>query len=81
MSWWSRWGPYPGRGPWRHVPPPARPGWMYRGWCWWLRGYPYAPWPSKEEEVKYLEDLKKYLSEVIIKEIDERLAELKSKKE
>ncbi|HID42032.1 MAG TPA: hypothetical protein EYP33_07785 [Pyrodictium sp.] len=30
-------GPWPGRGPWSHLPPRERPGWLLgRGWCRWL---------------------------------------------
>jgi len=74
MSNW--WGPYPGHGLWRHLPPPMRPGWWfrYRGCC---LGY---PWMSKEDEIKYLEDLKKYITDVVLKEIDARLRELKEGK-
>jgi len=72
-------GPYPGRGPWRWLPPPLRPGWLFRGrgWCWWYWYYaqkgqlPPPPWPlpSKEDELKYLEELKKF--------VEERIAELR----
>jgi hypothetical protein len=81
MGWWGR---YPGRGPWSHLPPYERPGWWYgRGWCWWYGRYPYIPahpyvsWWSREDEARYLEELKKYLTEVVLKEIDKRLEELK----
>lgn len=72
------WGPYPGCGLWRHLPPPMRPGWQFRGrgWCWWWT----YPWMSKEDEIKYLEDLKKYVTDVMLKEIDARLKELKEGK-
>jgi len=58
-----------------------RPGWWFRGrgWCWWWWGHPYPLWHSKEEEVRYLEDLKKYISDVLLREIDKRLEELKGK--
>jgi hypothetical protein len=81
MPWWS-YKPYPGHGPWSHLPPPLRPGWWYgRGWCWWIYPLPpYTPWLSKEDEIKYLEELKKYITEVVLKEIDKRLEELKSSK-
>ncbi|MEM0244898.1 MAG: hypothetical protein QXV93_00915 [Zestosphaera sp.] len=36
-----------------------------------------SPWLSKEDEIRYLEELKKYLSDVVLKEIDRRLHELK----
>ncbi len=46
MAWgWGRrgWiGQWPGRGPFSHLPPWMRPGWLFgRGSCWWLFG---APW-------------------------------------
>jgi hypothetical protein len=78
MGWWRYRGPYPGHGPWSHLPPWERPGWWYgRGWCWWYARYPYALWPSKEDEIRYLEEMKKYLTETVLKEIDRRLEELK----
>jgi hypothetical protein len=83
MAWWYK--PYPGFGPWSHMPPLLRPGWWWRGrgWCWWLwytgsAPTPLPPWLSREDEIKYLEELKKYLTEVVLKEIDKRLEELKS---
>ena len=34
-------GPWPGRGPFSHLPPWERPGWLFgRGTCWWLFGSP-----------------------------------------
>ncbi|MCC6020701.1 MAG: hypothetical protein LM577_04985 [Thermoproteaceae archaeon] len=83
-KWWHRWGwhgPYPGHGPWSHLPPPARPGWQPGRcrWLWWLRRSP--PGWSKEEELKYLEELRKYISDVVLKEIDKRMEELRGKKE
>ena len=41
-------GPWPGRGPFSHLPPWERPGWMFgRGACWWLFGPPggYGRYP------------------------------------
>jgi hypothetical protein len=72
MPWWKHW---PGRGPWRHLPSWERPGWIYgRGWCWsWIKP------PSREDEIRYLEELKKYITEVVLKEIDRRLEELRGK--
>ena len=33
----NRAGIWPGRGPFSHLPPWQRPGWLYgRGACWWL---------------------------------------------
>jgi hypothetical protein len=40
--------------------------------------YPRAPWVSREDEVRYLEELKKYITEVVLREIDKRLEELRS---
>jgi hypothetical protein len=78
VGWGRWWGPYSGRGPWSYLPPPLRPGWWFgRGWCWWYFRYPYPPWLSREDEARYLEELKKYLSEVVLKEIDRRLEELR----
>jgi len=56
---------------------------VLRGWCWWYGRYPYilahpyVPWWSREDEARYLEELKKYLTESVLKEIDKRLEELK----
>ncbi len=75
MGWWC--GPYPGHGPWSHLPPYKRPGWWFRGRCYWW-AHPYTPWLSKEDEVRYLEELKKYITDVVLKEIDKRLEELRS---
>jgi|YelNatPaOPRAMG01_1025707.scaffolds.fasta_scaffold43218_2 hypothetical protein len=46
MSWFI----WPGRGPFRYLPPWMRPGWLYgRGACWWLfrpyTWYGYTPSP------------------------------------
>lgn len=76
-AWWFE--VYPGRGPWRHLPPPLRPGWCCPGvfwaWRWWRT--PYAPLPpvSREDEIRYLRELREYY-EQLIKEIDQRLREL-----
>lgn len=46
MAWapgWGWFGPWPGRGPFSHLPPWQRPGWLFgRGWCHWLFGWPWA---------------------------------------
>ncbi|MBE9391248.1 DUF5320 domain-containing protein [Fervidicoccus fontis] len=91
MGWWGRgwgrgWSPYPGNGPFSYLPPWERPGWKYgRGWCWWYYGYPYsssypypvAPfWADKSAELRYLEDMRKYLEDVK-KDIEARIEELK----
>ncbi|MFP3268661.1 MAG: hypothetical protein RXO29_03615 [Desulfurococcales archaeon] len=83
MSWRGWKGPYPGNGPWSHLPPYERPGYWYgRGWCWRTAPYGYVPpypgaFPSTEDELRYLEDLRKYISEVVLKDLDSRIEELK----
>ncbi|MEM3607554.1 MAG: hypothetical protein QW238_01640 [Candidatus Bathyarchaeia archaeon] len=50
MGWWyrrggGRSGPWPGAGPFSHLPPWQRPGWLYGRWMqypWWV-GYSGAP--------------------------------------
>lgn len=85
MSWRSYYYAgvaWPGHGPWSHLPPPLRPGyWLGRGWCWRYiyTVTPYYPLvPSKEVELKYLEDLKSYLMDYL-KSVEKRIEELKSK--
>lgn len=87
MGWHGihSWNPYPGRGPWAHLPPWERPGWWYGKWrCWywlapyWRRPVPYPP-INKEDEIRYLEDLKRYITDVVLKDIDKRLEELRGK--
>ncbi|HDI31356.1 MAG TPA: hypothetical protein ENF80_00915 [Thermofilum sp.] len=40
---WGWSGPWPGRGPFSHLPPWQRPGWLFgRGSCWWL--FPWYRW-------------------------------------
>ncbi|PUA32498.1 MAG: hypothetical protein B7O98_07550 [Zestosphaera tikiterensis] len=85
MGWW---GPYPGRGPWRHLPPWERPGWVFRGrgWCWWYWGYrPYQPVTEAEALRSYKEWLERYIKGVEgevaavkeeIKRVEDRLKEL-----
>ncbi len=64
--WW-RWKRYPGFGPWSHLPPWERPGWKY-GRCIWTL--------SKEEELRMLEDIKRYLEEEL-EMIERRIRELR----
>ncbi|MGC9009361.1 MAG: hypothetical protein ACP5I7_01940 [Sulfolobales archaeon] len=80
--WWIWWrtggpwiSPYPGHGPWRYLPPPMRPGW--RLWAPWTYTLGPAPWVSYEDELRYLEDLRRYITEYLLKEIDARIDELK----
>lgn len=98
VGWWNRpWrGPYPGNGPWSHLPPWQRPGWIFGGGWYWLQylgrySYqnpytppytappitPTAPIVDPETEIRYLEELKRYVSDVLLKEIDARIEELK----
>ena len=56
---------YPGRGPFSHLPPWQRPGWLYGpGSCWWLYGSRVSPmdFPPLPQNVT-AEDEKKILSE------------------
>ncbi|MDI9619368.1 MAG: hypothetical protein QFX33_00885 [Candidatus Nezhaarchaeota archaeon] len=42
LAWVWRSGPWPGRGPFSHLPPWQRPGWLFgRGWCGWLPSHPW----------------------------------------
>ena len=70
-------GIWPGRGPWRHLPPWLRPGWVLgRGWCpLWLTGT--VPRLSIRYERELLEEYKRILEEQL-RAIDERLRELGS---
>jgi len=48
-------GPWPGRGPFSHLPPWQRPGWLFgRGACWWLFGGPWAYAPFSMPYMPYL---------------------------
>jgi len=71
--WW-RWKRYPGFGPWSDLPPWERPGWKFgRGRCWWYFAQPQL---SKEEELRMLEEMEKYLEEEL-REIRRRIEELR----
>ncbi|ACB39976.1 hypothetical protein [Pyrobaculum neutrophilum] len=79
MGWWKwfggchSWGGGPGRGPWSHLPPHLRPGY----WGMWAAGtWGPTQW-SKETELRYLEELRRYITEVVLKDIDRRIEELK----
>ena len=87
MGWKGRiWaGPWPGRGPYSHLPPWERPGWLYgRGACWHLYG-PYRAFPTikPEDEKTLLTEEKKLVEEQLktmqetLRKIQERLGELK----
>ena len=92
MGWRGRGGGglWPGRGPFSHLPPWQRPGWLYgRGACWWLYA-PYSqtttpavptmpfvsPTSTKEQEISVLEQQAK-LFEQTLGQIRKRLEELK----
>ena len=84
-------GSWPGRGPFSHLPPWQRPGWLYgRGACWWLCGSNRAYLPptsvlptlKPEDETTLLTEQKAMIEEQlkamqeILKKIQERLGEL-----
>lgn len=88
MCWpgfgWGRgrgwFGPWPGRGPFSHLPPWERPGRLYGpGACWWLYTprptYPAEPTPTDEIKAleAYMKDLKQELEgvEARIKQLGE----------
>jgi len=76
-------GPWPGRGPFRYLPPWERPGWLYGpGSCRWLfsRGFassytqPHSP--SVDEQIDVLETYKKEI-ESELNEISREIERLK----
>ncbi|MCW4007533.1 MAG: DUF5320 domain-containing protein [Candidatus Bathyarchaeota archaeon] len=87
MGWRGRdWtNPWPGRGPFSHLPPWQRPGWLYgRGACWYLYGPYSATQPLRaEDEAAVLTEQKTMIEEQLkamqetLKKIQERLNELK----
>jgi hypothetical protein len=90
MGWRARgWaGPGPGRGPFSHLPPWERPGWLYgRGACWYMYGPYRGIQPIKaEDEAALLKEQKTLLEDQLKamqetqKRIQERLKELELKK-
>jgi hypothetical protein len=90
MGWRGRgWaGPWPGRGPFSHLPPWERPGWLYgRGACWYMYGPYRGTQPMKaEDEAALLKEQKTLLEDELKamqetqKRIQERLKELELKK-
>jgi hypothetical protein len=79
MGWRARgFGPWPGRGPFGHLPPWERPGWLCGPKaCWWLYApRPYAQEPTPAEEVKYLEAYMKDLKQEL-ESVEARIKELK----
>ena len=77
MGWREyRYGPWPGRGPFSHLPPWQRPGRRYgRGACRWI----YEPrFPIEEmpkEEIEFLKQHKEALEEEL-KQVKDRLKNL-----
>jgi len=83
MSWRGAYGPWPGRGPFSHLPPWQRPGWLYgRGRCWWLFNQGFAPFymhsrfPTEDEQLNLLEDYRKDI-EIELDEINREIERLK----
>jgi len=74
-------GPWPGHGPFSHLPPWERPGWALGGWAPYWPGYAYYDPGSERRALEayrlYLEDLRSWVEEEI-KRVDKRLSELKS---
>jgi hypothetical protein len=83
-------GPWPGNGPFRHLPPWERPGWVYgRGSCW------YGLYPSAtgvlpfntQGESQFLQSRKGILEDQLralqeqLSEIEKRLSELSNEKD
>ena len=89
MGWRGR-GRWPGYGPFSHLPPWERPGWLYgRGACWWL--YPnlpstrprylpryYPPIPTPQDEADLLGAQKTALEEEM-KAIQEERARIEER--
>jgi hypothetical protein len=73
----------PGRGPYAHLLPWKRPGWLYgRGTCWW-RGMPLQPM-KPEEEIAMLTEQKAWVekqqkaTQGMLQQIQERIDKLKT---
>jgi len=82
MGGWRRsgsFGPWPGRGPFSHLPPWERPGWLYGpGACQWLYGAsPYIQAPAPSAEADYLKD---YMAELKmeLESIEARIKQLEA---
>ena len=78
---WRGKGNWPGAGPFSHLPPWERPGWIYGpGACWSLYGpnktnLPQTNQLKPKDEAAMLNDQKKAIHETL-KKIEERLKEL-----
>ena len=83
MSWRGAYGPWPGRGPFSHLPPWQRPGRLYGpGSCMWLfrQGF-IPPYMSQntltlKDQITILEAYKKE-NEIELKEINEEIERMK----
>jgi|Deesub1362A_J573_1020465.scaffolds.fasta_scaffold01394_10 hypothetical protein len=66
---------YLGRGPFSYLPPWMRPGWWFRGYCWWWP-WPFSSFPvDPKTEIEWLKLEIETLRE-ILKAIEERIREL-----
>lgn len=90
MGWWRKAGKWPGFGPFCHLPPWKRPGWIFgRGRCWslYLGRAPksFLPATSPRDEISALEEYRKELEdekasiEEELREVERRIKELKEK--
>ncbi|TFG29401.1 hypothetical protein EU527_15880 [Candidatus Thorarchaeota archaeon] len=72
-------GPWPGNGPFRHLPPWERPGWIYgRGSCWYYGVYPNPsgiPPAGSQGDIQILKSQKELL-ENQLRALQDRLAEI-----
>jgi len=72
-------GSWPGNGPFRHLPPWERPGWIYgRGSCWYYGYNPNLgtiPPTNQQGDVQVLRNQKDLL-EAQVKSLQERLAQI-----
>lgn len=74
-------GPWPGNGPFSHLPPWQRPGWVYgRGYCW-TGVYPNvaATTPRNPEMESQILMNQKGLLEEQLKSIQERLEQIEKR--
>ncbi|GAG63872.1 unnamed protein product [marine sediment metagenome] len=74
-------GNWPGNGPFRHLPPWERPGWIYgRGSCWYgaYSGVGSIPSTALQKESQILVDQKGILEEQL-RSIQERLEQIETR--
>ena len=74
-------GNWPGNGPFRHLPPWERPGWIYgRGSCWYgvNSGVGSIPSATPQRESQILADQKGMLEEQL-RSIQQRLAQIENR--